>query len=309
MTESGGSLASVERFDPRDNSIHVVAPLATPRAGHTATLLADGRVIVAGGYNGEYLKSIEVFDPSTNRFHNAGSLVESRSGQTATLLQDGRILFAGGVGTGWTFLRSAELYDPATGRSEVVESMSVARESHTATLLRDGEVLIVGGHRGRRRDMTVYSSAEIFSPKSHRFRPTGTLTTARHKHDAVMLADDRVLVIGGDDRSDHVFYPTTEFYDPSTGHFERGPSMASARYKITGTAVLLPDGSVLVTSGAQTAELLDSAYEQFRAVRGGLPAALRFAAASSLSGGDVIFAGGYDDHNHTSTGVWRFEYR
>jgi len=309
MTESGGSLASVERFDPRDNSIHEVSPLATPREAHTATLLPDGRVVVAGGYNGAYLKSIEVFDPSTNRFRAAGSLVEPRSGQTATLLPDGRILFAGGVGTGWTFLRSAELYDPATGRSEEVGSMSVPRESHTATLLRGGQVLIVGGHRGRRQDMEVYSSAEIFSPQSRRFKPAGTLGTARHKHDAVELADGRVLVIGGADRSDRVYYSTTEIYDPRTGQFERGPSMASARYKIAGTTIVLPDGRVLVTSGAKTAELLDAAQGQFRAVRGGLPAALRFAAVASLRGGDVVITGGYDDANHTSTGVWRFEYR
>jgi len=187
--------------------------------------------------------------------------------------------------------------------------MSVARESHTATLLQGGQVLIVGGHRGRRQDMTVYSSAEIFSPQSRRFTPTGTLNTARHKHDAVKLADGRVLVIGGADRSDRVYYPSTEIYDPRTGSFEPGPFMANARYKIAGTTVVLPDGNVLVTSGAQTAELLDAAHGQFRAVRGGLPAALRFAAAASLRGGDVVIAGGYDDANHTSAGVWRFGYR
>ena len=309
MTEGGGSLASVERFDPRDNSIHEVGSLGTPRAGHTATLLPDGRVLVAGGYNGEYLKSLELFDPSTNRFRTAGSLVEPRSEHTATLLPDGRILFAGGVGEGWTFLRSAELYDPATGRSELAGSMSVPRESHTATLLEDGRILIAGGHSGRRQNMVVYSSAEVFSLQSRRFESTGTLGTSRHKHDAVKMADGRVLVIGGADRSDRVYFATTEIYDPRTGIFERGPSMANERYKIAGTAILLPDRNVLVTSGAQTAELLDVAHGQFRLVGGRLPAALRFAAAASLRNGDVVIAGGYDDANHNSAGVWRFEYR
>lgn len=309
MTEGGGSLASVERFDPRDNSIHEVGSLAAPRAGHTATLLPDGRVLVAGGYNGDYLSSLEVFEPSTNRFHASGSLVEGRSGHTATLLPDGRILFAGGVGHGWTFLRSAELFDPATGRSELVGSMGVPRESHTATLLQDGHMMIVGGHSGRRQNMVVYSSAEIFSLQSRRFTSTGMLGTPRHKHDAVKMADGRVLVIGGADRSDRVYYATTEIYDPRTGLFERGPSMANARYKIAGTAILLPDRNVLVTSGAQTAELLDVAHGQFRAIGGRLPAALRFAAAAPLRNGDVVIAGGYDDANQNSAGVWRFEYR
>jgi hypothetical protein len=309
MTGGGGSLASVERFDPRDNSVRPVGSLATARVGHTATSLPDGRVLVAGGYNGDYLTSLEVFEPSTNRFQAAGSLVEARSGHTATLLPDGRILFAGGVGRGWTFLRSAEIYDPVTGRSQLVGSMSVPRESHTATLLQDGRVLVVGGHSGRRQNMVVHSSVEIFSSQSRQFESTGRLGTPRHKHDAVMMTDGRVLVVGGADRSDRVYFATTEIYEPRAGRFVRGPSMAHARYKIAGTAILLPDKNVLVTSGAQAAELLDVARGHFRAIDGPLPAALRFAAAAPLGNGDVVIAGGYDDANQTSAGVWRFEYR
>jgi hypothetical protein len=309
MTEGGGSLASAERFDPRDNSVREVGSLAKARAGHTATLLPDGRVLVAGGYDGEYLSSVEVFDPATNRFRSAGSLREGRSGQTATVLPDGKILFAGGVGRGWTFLRSAELYDPATGRSEAVGPMTAARESHTATILPDGRVLIAGGHQGRRQEMIVYSSAEVFDPRTRRFEPTGALGTARHKHDAVRLGDGRVLVIGGADRTDRRYYATTELHDPRTGAFESGPSMANTRYKIAGTTMVLPDGTVLVTSGAETAELLDLTQGRFRPVRGRLPAAFRFAAAAPLRNGDVVIAGGYDDTNRKSSGVWRFQYR
>jgi hypothetical protein len=309
MTEGGGSLSSVERFDPRDNSIHEVGPLSTARVGHTATLLSDGRVLVAGGYNGDYLASLEVFDPSSNRFRPAGSLVEARSGHTATLLPDGRILFAGGVGRGWTFLRSAEVFDPRTGRSQLVDSMSVPRESHTATLLQDGRVLIVGGHSGRRQAMKVYSSAEIFSPQRGGFQSTGSLGTARHKHDAVELTDGRVLVIGGADRTDRVYFATTEIYGPQTGTFEPGPSMASRRYKIAGTSVRLGDGSVLVTSGAEVPELFDAAHRRFLEVGGRLAAALRFSAAVRLANGDVVIAGGYDDANHNNGGVWRYTFR
>jgi hypothetical protein len=79
----------------------------------------------------------------------------------------------------------------------------------------------------------------------------------------VKLADGRVLVIGDADRSDRVYFATTEIYDPRTGIFERGPSMANARYNIAGTAILLPDNSVLVTSGTATGELLDVAHGQW----------------------------------------------
>lgn len=306
MEEGGGNLASVELFDPSNNTVQEFGSLAEPRTSHTATLLPDGRVLVAGGYNGEYLASLEVFEPPAKRFRPAGSLVEARSGQTATLLPDGRVLFVGGVGRGWTYLRSAELYDPATGRSESVGAINVPREGHTATLLGDGRVLVVGGHSGRRPNVQVYASAEVFDPRTRRFEPAGSLATARHKHDAVRLTDGRVLVIGGADRTDRIHYATTEIYDPRTATFADGPSMANRRYKIAGTSILLPGGNVLVTSGAPVAELLDIAQWAFRAVPGRFPAAYRFSAAAPLSNGDVFIAGGYTDENRNGVGVWRF---
>jgi hypothetical protein len=306
MDHGGGGLASVEIYDPADNALREIGSLAEGRSGHTATLLADGRVVIAGGYDGDYLSSVEVFDPRTNDFEAAGPLLEGRSGHTATLLPDGRILIVGGVGRGWTFLGSAEIYDPETGRSEAVDPMGAPRESHTATLLEDGRVLIVGGHRGRREQMEVYASAEAFSPATGRFEPAGTLGTPRHKHDAVRLADGRVLVVGGADRTDRNHFETTEVYDPGTGTFEHGPSMAHRRYKIAGTSVLLPSGDVLVTSGAPAAELLDVESWAFREVPGGFPEAYRFAASALLPGGDVVVTGGYSDENENTAGVWRF---
>jgi hypothetical protein len=309
MADGGGSLSSAELFDAAHNSLRELGALGERRAGHTATLLSNGRVLIAGGYNGEYLASIEVFDPSGKRFRPAGSLVEPRSGQTATLLADGRVLFVGGVGRGWTFQRSAELYDPETGRSELVDSMSVPRESHTATLLADGRVLIIGGHSGRRENMRVYASAELFDPRTRRFETAGPLAIARHKHDALRLADGRVIVIGGADHTDRVHYATTEIYNQRTHAFEQGPSMLNRRYKIAGTSVLLPSGNVLVASGAQVAELLDVGKWRFREVPGRFPAAYRFAATAPLADGSVLISGGYSDANRNTAGVWRFEER
>ncbi len=216
------------------------------------------------------------------------------------------MLFVGGVGRGWTFLRSAELYDPATGRSEPVGPMRLLRESHTATLLADGRVLVVGGHTGRRQNMEVHASAELFDPRTRRFEDAGALATARHKHDAIALADGRVLVIGGADRTDRVYYATTEVYDPASRTFAPGPSMAHRRYKIAGTAIRLASGDVLVTAGAPAAELLDVGSWTFREVPGLLPAGYRFAAAALLRDGDVLIAGGYSDGTETTAGVWRF---
>ena len=306
MTTGGAALPTVELFDPSTNAVTQVASLAQPRLDHTATLLPDGRVLVTGGYNGEYLRSVEVFDPAGKRFSAAGLLLEGRSGHTATLMPNGRILITGGVGRGWTFLRSAEVFDPATGRSESVGALSVPRESHTATLLADGRVAIIGGHAGRRQNMEVHASMETFSPQTGRFEAVGTLGTPRHKHDAIRLADGRVLVIGGADRSDRVHFATTEIYDPRTDAIGPGPEMASRRYKIAGTSVRLPGGQVLITSGARAAELFDPATGTFRQVRGQFPAAYRFAAAALLRDGDVVIMGGYSDTNENTAELWRF---
>lgn len=309
MTAGGESVATAELFDPGRNSVEQLPTLAESRASHTATLLPNGNVLIAGGFNGGYVESVEIFDPSTRRFRSGGTLMQARSGHTATLLPDGRVLFVGGVGTGWTFLSSAELYDPASGRSVSVGSMRVPRESHTATLLADGRVMIIGGHSGRRANMEVYASAEMYDPRNRRFEAAGSLATARHKHDAIRMADGRVLIIGGADRTDRNHFSSTEIYDPVAATFEQGPSMHRRRYKIAGTAVLLPTGDVLVTSGAQRAELLHRASGAFREIPGSFPDAYRFAAAAPLVGGDVLIAGGYSDGNQNTAGVWRFRGR
>ena len=306
MAPAGGSLSSAELIEVSSARVTAVAPMADARAAHTASALADGRVVLAGGYDGTYLNSVEVFDPARRRFRSMGHLLERRSGHTATRLSDGRLLVIGGVGRGWSFLSSAEILDPVTGRSEAVGSMSVPRESHTATLLPDGRVLVVGGHRGRREAMEVYASAEIYDPATRRFQPAGSLITARHKHDAVLLADGRVLVLGGADRTDRRHYATTEVYDPATAAFVAGPTMRHTRYKIEGTAVSLASGDLLVPSGAREAEILDRQSFTFRSVPGTFPAAYFFATATSISTGETVIVGGYDAGNQNTAGVWLF---
>ena len=168
--------------------------------GHSATLLPNGKVLIAGGYNGNYLASAELYDPVTRTFSPTKAMQTARSGHVAVRLPSGKVLLAGGVGVGWTFLRNAEVYDPATNTFTATGDMAAARESHTATLLENGKVLIAGGHKGRRAEMTIYSSAEIYDPATGRFNATGEMTRVRHKHGAVLLADGRVLIVGEADK-------------------------------------------------------------------------------------------------------------
>src|SRR5215204_3434283 len=192
---NGGGLSSAELFDPTSNTFAPAQNLTAARSGHTATRLPNGKILIAGGYNGDYLNSAEIFDPTTNRFTSAGRMVTARSGHVATLLNNGKVLLAGGVGTGWTFLADAELYDLQTNTFTATGGMTTARESHTATLLNDGKVLIAGGHKGRRANITIYTSTEIYNPANGTFTAAGNLTIKRHKHDATLLANDRVLII------------------------------------------------------------------------------------------------------------------
>lgn len=299
------SLASAEVFDPATNTFVAAGNMNATRAGHTATLLPNGKVLIAGGYNGSYLASAELYDPTAHTFMTTGSMGAARSGHVATLLNNGKVLLAGGVGTGWTFLADAELYDPTTNAFTVTGGMTTARESHTATLLKDGSVLITGGHKGRRPAITIYSSSEIYNPASGTFSSTGNLTVRRHKHDATLLEDGRVLIIGGsDERDGRGAYRNAEIFNPATGTFAAAGNMNAARYKLQGTAVLLKDGKVLIAGGANRAEVFDPATNTFSFAAGSLGTMRLFASATLLKNGQVLITGGYDDSQAVSANAW-----
>src|SRR5205814_1768444 len=124
--------------------------MATARYYHTATLLNDGHVLVAGGYDDSmgYLTSSELYDHGSASWSPTGSMNHGREHETATLLQDGRVLVAGGFDGGHR-LASAELYDPAAGTWSWTGRMLQARSRGTATLLPDGRVLLAGGYDGK----------------------------------------------------------------------------------------------------------------------------------------------------------------
>lgn len=300
-------VASTEVFDPTASIFASGPNMSVARTGHTATLLANGKVLIAGGYNGSYLASAELYDPAANRFTPVKAMNAARSGHVATVLPNGKVLLMGGVGVGWTFLSSAEIYDPTKNTFTPTGDMLAARESHTATLLGNGKVLIAGGHRGRRPSVTIYSSTEIYDPATGRFTAASEMTRIRHKHEAVLLADGRVLIAGGsDERDGHGAYANAEIYDPVAGTFRATGNMNSARYKLQGTGVLLSDGKVLVAGGANRAEVFDPARGTFTYAAGDMETPRLFATATRLRNGQVLIIGGYHSNSVASSNAWLY---
>ncbi len=269
----------------------------TARYGHTATLLPNGKVLVAGGYNNidGYLTSAELYDPATGTFSPTGSMGTARFNPSATLLPNGKVLLAGGILGPSGHNSSAELYDPASGTFSPTGSMGTARSVHTANLLPSGKVLVVGGEN----NSGGLASAELYDPATGTFGPTGVMGTARRIHTATLLPNGRVLVSGGANNSGGSL-ASAELYDPATGTFSPTGSMGGIRY--AHVATLLPNGMVFVAGGNDTstypgtsltsAELYDPATETFSATGSMGTARGGGHTATLLPNGEVLVAGG-----------------
>jgi hypothetical protein len=225
------------------------------RNQHTATVLLNGKVLVAGGSAVTGItNTCELYDPATGTWAFTGSLNTSRNQHTATLLPNGKVLVAGGVGL-VAYQTSAELYDPATGIWTTINSMITSRGSHTATLLTNGTVLVAGGYNG-----THQSGTEIFNPSNGTWTASGGMTVARFRHSATLLSNGKVLVTSGGNTSGWV--TSTELFNPATGTWAGAGTLNSAHANTS--AVLLPNGKVLMAGGfnaspVATAETCDPA--------------------------------------------------
>jgi hypothetical protein len=189
-----------ELYDPATGQFRWTGAVRTVAENRTATLLANGRVLLAGGDRNlagalgpiVIYRTAEIYDPLTGMFTSTGSMKNEREGDTATLLSDGKVLFAGGEDSDVS-LNTAELYDPVSGRFSYTGSMANARWLGSASVLRSGDVLVAGGLNN---DSEALSSAELYNPAAGTFDSTGSMTAGANGQSATTLNDGRVLIVG-----------------------------------------------------------------------------------------------------------------
>jgi N-acetylneuraminic acid mutarotase len=293
--------------------------MTTARTGHTATLLANGGVLVAGGGNTTILLGAELYNQATGKWTATGSMTTARTHHTATLLTNGEVLVVGGLSnggspTGTSCTNTAEIYNPSTGHWATTGSMTTARGNHTATLLPNGRVLVAGGLCSGGFTYPD-NSAELYDPSTGTWKATGSMNVARANTAATLLTNGHVLTEGGNGTSSGA--RSAELYNPSTGKWTLTGSMNVYRPNLRAT--LLTNGNVLVFGGTG---LASSASEFYNPTNKKWAMTGQYYVAPSISGhtltllsnGKAQVAGGRDKYSvasysrlyDSSTNSWPF---
>jgi Galactose oxidase, central domain len=299
---SGGAARPAEIYSAALGSFQATGTPSIQRTFFTATLLPNGKVLIAGGTpaNVTGLASAELYDPDTSSFAPTGSMSQGRYSHTATLLQNGKVLIAGGQTSDSDFLSSAEIYDPASGTFSPASSLNIARGEASATRLADGRVLIAGGQT---TGGSFVAAAEIFDPAAGTFTKTGNLGTPRVAHAATLLSNGSVLIAGGD--ADQTYASTSaEIFSPVNGTFAPTGDLIVGRSYFSDT--LLINGKVLIAGGialngaTSEAELYDPSTGTFAATTS-LTSLRTQHAATRLENGAVLITGGTNSKTAVSS--------
>jgi hypothetical protein len=295
--------ASAELYDPATHVWTATAGLRVARFSFSSTLLADGRVLVAGGWNSqsEYLSSAEIYNPQTGNWTSTGLMKHRRGHHTGTLLPNGNVLVTGGIDVFTSVTATAEVYNPDTGAWTLTGPMSNGRSDYLSTLLPDGKVLVAGGFAAHGLYLT---NCELYDLNTGNWTNTGPLNIARTAtrigHSTVtLLANGQVLAAGGNvyQVNENGTLASAELFDPASGTWTMTDSLPGPRSDHSAT--LLLNGKVLVAGGTDGTNNLSSAllYDPTNsswATTTSLLAAHEDQGATLLPNGTVLVMGGND---------------
>ncbi|MGH9845556.1 MAG: Kelch repeat-containing protein, partial [Blastocatellia bacterium] len=290
-TATGKAAAPAKTRQQETKQAGEAGDLNIGRRGHTATPLADGKLLIIGGENESgQVSQTELFDPDSRKFSLAARSITPRAEHTATTLRDGRILVIGGRNEDRS-LDSSEIYDSEKEAFSYGPTMTYSRSGHTATLLADGRVFVAGGDPA--------GSAEIYDPERQTFTPVeGQLNAPRADHAATLLKNGRVLIAGGR-TADGKPLLSGELFDPATLSFSLiNTPLHIAR--VRPSLRVLPDGKVQVIGGDDeiTMEMFNAETVRFTAYGhllddpDALPAVLRAPTRAALVHSRNAFAVG-----------------
>lgn len=283
--------------------------LKTPRVNHTATLLDDGRVLIAGGQETIYktFSSVEIFDPAkpaASAWSTATSMGGPRSQHRALKFAGGSVMVVGGIGNkAWEPLQTIEIYNPKNKLWVTLSlKMKHGRQGPSASTLKTGEVLIAGGYDGKQ----YLSSIELYDPKKGTLTElSAKLSEARMSHTATVLADGRVLIVGGHCGTSGTI-KGDEIYDPVTN---KVTAISHSGSPPSGhTATFFPDGNVMIAGGTAPVDRKKTAI--FTPSLGGMwvtgPAMNQGRSehtATLLLNGEVLVVGGFVALSKDALGV------
>jgi uncharacterized repeat protein (TIGR01451 family) len=257
------------------------ATLVHQRQNHTATLMQDGRVLIAGGDTWRAVPQIsetaEVYDPVAEKFSEVGNMNAIRIFHSVTSLPDGTVLVVGGAPDYYADpMKSVDLFDPAKNVFVPTNGLVTARCKHSATLLPDGRVLVAGGAFG-------VTAVEFYDYKTGTFSTGGTLLVPRSGQVAALLPSGKVLFVGGGTSG-----PPAEVFDPATGTSH--PAGGSPTNLVSATGISLIDGRVLLVD-SQRSQIYDPQLDEFQ--ESGTPLSRRFnPCLTLLNDGRVLISGG-----------------
>jgi len=274
--------------------------MVVPRYYHSASLMKDGRVLVAGGFDTDSVLTTvsETYDRATNSWEATGNINQGRWFPQEVTLRDGRTLLIGGK-IGNDVQSTVEIYDPTTGVWTYTGSMIYGREGFDAVALPDGRVLAAGGYGDGG------GKAELYDPASGAWSLTGDLNYLRIDHHATLLHNGKVLIAGGIGAT---YVRQAELYDPATGTFTITGSLLVGRS--SAIQVMLEDGRVLVAGGSistdygikevNECEIYDPATGVWTKT-GSMKLARWGSTGNLLRDGKVLVAGGFNNGDFTTS--------